>query len=81
MKKKRLAMKKGVFLYLVIALSFSLMITVPLWAAVPHPPVNQIMGVNDGVFNNIIEDDCRCSHEDSEQLPVKDETLPSTAGQ
>jgi hypothetical protein len=39
--------------------------------------VNQIIGVNDGVFNDLDEADCRLCHENPDQFPVEDETLPN----
>lgn len=33
-------------------------------ADVPPPPVNQLIGVNDGIFNNLTEEECRFCHED-----------------
>ena len=56
-------MKKRFFLYVGVVLSFSLMIAVPLRADVPPPPVNQIIGINDGVLNNLVEADCRFCHD------------------
>lgn len=38
---------------------------VPAMANVPPPPVNQILGIPDGVFNNLVEANCRGCHEDS----------------
>jgi hypothetical protein len=43
-------MKKSA--YIVMVLSFILMTAFSLWADIPAPPVNQIIGVNDGVFND-----------------------------
>jgi hypothetical protein len=60
-----------------IVLSIALMITVQLWADIPAPPVNQIIGVDDGVFNDLVEADCRLCHENPEQFPVEDETIPN----
>ncbi len=51
--------------YTVMVLSFILMITTSLWADVPAPPVNQIIGINDGVFNDLEEADCRLCHDDT----------------
>ena len=34
-----------------------------VWATVPPPPANQIIGINDGVFNDLTEDDCRVCHD------------------
>lgn len=69
-------MKKRFFLSVVVALSFSLMIAVPLRADVPPPPANQIIGINDGVLNNLVEADCRFCHENPEQFPVDDVSIP-----
>ena len=33
-------------------------------AAVPAPPANQDLGILDGIFNNMDEDDCRACHDD-----------------
>ncbi len=35
-----------------------------LWAAIPAPPVNQTIGVPDGIFNDLGEAECRFCHED-----------------
>ncbi|MBI5556476.1 MAG: hypothetical protein HY885_02450 [Deltaproteobacteria bacterium] len=45
------------------------------WATVPPPPVNQNMGIPDGVFNNLVEANCRGCHEDT--TVVKPETIPN----
>lgn len=44
------------------------------WAEVPPPPVNQILGIPDVSFNNLIEPECRVCHED--QTIVNPGTLP-----
>ena len=62
--------------YITMVLSFTLMISMPLWADVPAPPANQMVGVNDGVFNDMVEADCRFCHENPDQFPVEDETIP-----
>ena len=36
----------------------------PGWADVPPPPANQIIGLTDGVFNNLDEAECRICHDD-----------------
>ena len=28
-------------------------------AAVPPPPVNQLIGMDDGIFNNLTDEECR----------------------
>jgi hypothetical protein len=34
------------------------------WAIVPSPPVNQSIGIDDGIFSDIVEVECRFCHED-----------------
>jgi hypothetical protein len=63
--------------YALMVLSFTLMICLPLWADVLAPPVNQIIGVNDGMFNNLVEADCWLYHENPAQFPVEDEAIPN----
>ena len=53
----------------------ALIISLPLWANVPAPPTNQTIGVNDGVFNDLLETDCRFCHENPDQFPVEDVTI------
>ena len=48
----------------------------PLATILP-PPANQFIGINDGVFLDLVEDDCRLCHENPDQYPVEDETLPN----
>ncbi|MCK5342567.1 MAG: hypothetical protein KAR20_04135, partial [Candidatus Heimdallarchaeota archaeon] len=43
---------------------FILVFAVTIWAAVPAPPVNQTIGVDDGIFNDMLEAECRFCHED-----------------
>lgn len=38
--------------------------TIPASADVPPPPVNQTVGIGDGIFNNLVETECRFCHED-----------------
>ena len=33
-------------------------------ANVPAPPANQLLGIDDGIFNNLDEADCRVCHDD-----------------
>jgi hypothetical protein len=40
------------------------------------PPVRQEIGVQDGLFNNLVEADCRFCHENPLQFPVLDVTIP-----
>jgi hypothetical protein len=60
-----------------MVLSFILMTALPLRATIPAPPVNQIIGINDGVFFDLDEEDCRLCHENPDQYPVEDETIPN----
>ncbi len=47
-----------------LALVFAMAFAMIVWANVPPPPVNQQLGIDDGVFNNLAEADCRLCHED-----------------
>ena len=49
------------FIFILFALSF-IIVSQDLWATVPPPPVNQIIGINDGVYNDLTEADCRVCH-------------------
>ena len=60
-----------------MVLSLILMTALPLRADIPAPPANQFIGINDGVFNDLVEDDCRLCHENPDQYPVEDETIPN----
>ncbi len=64
--------------YLIISLilAITLAFATPVWANVPPPPVNQQIGIDDGVFNNLAEADCRLCHENPDQFPVKPESIP-----
>lgn len=46
----------------IIALNMAFILPAP--ADVPPPPVNQIIGIPDTSFNNLVESDCRFCHED-----------------
>ena len=52
------------FLSLMVALAFSIICAVVSFADIPPPPVNQIVGIPDTSFNNLVESDCRFCHED-----------------
>jgi hypothetical protein len=45
-------------------------------ANTPAPPVNQTIGIDDSVFDNLAEADCRLCHENPGQFPVDPETIP-----
>jgi len=47
-----------------------------VWASVPSPPVNQQIGIPDALFNDLEEADCRFCHENPEQFPVDDVSVP-----
>jgi hypothetical protein len=34
------------------------------WADIPAPPANQLLGIVDGIFNNLTEAECRACHDD-----------------
>jgi hypothetical protein len=48
-------------------------------ADIPPPPVNQNLGIDDGVFNNLVEADCRFCHENADS-PVNVEGRCSETG-
>ncbi len=50
---------------LAMSLTMILALVVVSWATVPPPPVNQVIGIPDGVFNNLDEAGCRACHGDS----------------
>ncbi|MCJ7819641.1 MAG: hypothetical protein MUP53_00435 [Bacteroidales bacterium] len=56
-------MRKTFFSIAVISV-FTLACALHALAVVPAPPVNQTIGVPDGIFNNLEEADCRICHED-----------------
>ncbi len=56
-------MKRTLF-SLTLTLAFTVAFAALVWANVPAPPANQQLGIDDGVFNNLIEADCRLCHED-----------------
>ncbi len=47
-----------------------------IWANVPAPPANQTIGIEDSVFNDLQEVDCRLCHENPDQFPVDPEYIP-----
>jgi hypothetical protein len=55
----------------VVVLLSAIVISAAVWADVPPPPANQILGINDGVLNNLMEADCRFCHEGSAGVPVE----------
>ncbi len=55
-------MEKGIFAKLTLATVLLLSLAFTGWAAVPAPPANQNLGIDDGVFNNLAEDQCRLCH-------------------
>ena len=56
--------------------AFSLIAVLVSRADVPAPPVNQQVGIPDGLFNDLDETDCRFCHENPEQFPVDDVSVP-----
>ena len=75
LKKTQVIMKTTITIMMV--LSLILMTALPLRADIPAPPANQFIGINDGVFIDLVEDDCRLCHENPDQYPVDDETIPN----
>jgi hypothetical protein len=72
-KRKEAKMKrKLIILTMALALTMGFAMQVP--ANVPAPPANQQLGIDDGVFNNLVEADCRFCHEDP--LVVDPGTIP-----
>ena len=57
-------MKAKVLWSLTLTTGVMLVMVAASWATVPPPPVNQIIGLPDGVFNNLDEVGCRACHED-----------------
>jgi hypothetical protein len=68
--------KKGFFCQIFL-LSYLFMGIAFVWAALPPLPAHQNIGINDGLFNNMVEEDCRFCHENPDQFPVEDETIPN----
>ncbi|MEW6599784.1 MAG: hypothetical protein AB1499_02325 [Nitrospirota bacterium] len=66
---KKILVQFGVLLIISICAMFA-------WANVPAPPVNQEMGFQDGIFDNLVEADCRACHENPDQFPVEDVYIP-----
>ena len=61
MNNYRLAMTN---LYvLIFILTFFICSEYKAWGAVPPPPVNQLIGIVDSIFQNSIEADCRICHD------------------
>jgi hypothetical protein len=62
-RRRKIMQRKVIFLTFIIAICTLFYVTT-VRSDIPAPPVNQQLGVNDGVFNNIDETDCRVCHED-----------------
>jgi hypothetical protein len=58
-----------------VILIFTLGFALAAFANVPPPPVNQIIGIPDTTFGNLVEDDCRFCHEDPDI--VDDANIPN----
>jgi len=52
------------FFSTMLVVTVMLIFAMPILAAVPPPPANQMIGVDDTVFGNFAEADCRLCHED-----------------
>jgi hypothetical protein len=59
----KMMQRKKLSLILAIV-SSALLFASAVWADIPAPPANQQLGINDGVFNNLLEAECRVCHED-----------------
>ena len=60
---------KRIALTVIVTLAAMSMLFVGVTRAdVPAPPANQDLGIWDGVFNNMDEDDCRACHDDPDFL-------------
>jgi hypothetical protein len=68
-------MLKKILCTLAMPATLTLAYAVPSWADVPPPPVNQNIGIPDGVFNTLVEANCRACHEDT--TVVNPGTLPN----
>ena len=55
-----------------------LMIATSTWASIPAPPANQILGIPDSIFDELVEVDCRGCHNQSPPsgIPVDPTYLP-----
>jgi hypothetical protein len=52
------------YVSLAFILVFTLAFALPILADIPPPPLNQTIGIPDGIFNNLDEAECRFCHED-----------------
>ena len=55
---------RGKELSIIIIAVCMLVFPYALWADVPAPPVNQSLGFDDTIFNNLVEAECRVCHDD-----------------
>jgi hypothetical protein len=67
-------MKKKVLYTAILAIIFALALAMGSLANVPPPPVNQFIGIPDGVFNNLTVADCEACH--TNPSIVKPGTIP-----
>lgn len=67
-------MLKKILYTLAMPAALAFTYALPVQADVPPPPVNQNIGIPDGVFNTLVEANCRACHEDT--TVVKPETIP-----
>jgi len=56
--------KRKKLLLVVTITGISLLCAGISWSEIPSPPVNQQLGMDDGIFNNLEEADCRACHDD-----------------
>jgi hypothetical protein len=57
-------MRKKVLSLIVAIASSTLLLVGAGWADIPAPPTNQTIGIDDGIFNNLVEAECRVCHDD-----------------
>lgn len=73
-------MEKGVFrtLFAAVLILQGVLLSGSVFAAVPAPPVIQMQGIPDGVFNNLTEEVCRSCHNQNPPptIPVNPMYLP-----
>jgi hypothetical protein len=56
-------MSKKTVTLIVAVVALTLGFAMVSYANVPPPPVNQTAGIDDGIFNNLVADDCRFCHD------------------
>jgi hypothetical protein len=62
--KDKTLLEKKIIALIAIAALYNVLFTASGKADVPAPPANQLLGLDDGIFNNLEEADCRACHDD-----------------